>query len=204
MTNAFLCVEFQRGILMYGVDYSSSDQRDWSGFKRVYGFNRTDEVMEAYYLKFLSICHECIQLHESGITTPPPDSMLAQMLADGEVMHHERAKRVFRRLENFRDLRERILADPNILQRMSSIRRHRKTLLPKWWNYTYDYAYLKGIGRYGLSMTSHDAMLEDPEIGFSTMYAEWKASLIKRKELGLSANELVDDRFGELFWPMKV
>ncbi|KAJ3277093.1 choline dehydrogenase 7 [Terramyces sp. JEL0728] len=147
---------------------------------------------------------------ENGIQETAPESVLettAEPTAteDGETLTFDRAKKVLRRISFFEKLRSQLqtpelVSSPlkQLAEKLSSVKRHGKTGLPKWWDYSYDIPFLIGVERYGI--TRGDLFIEADDLPFKQIQNEFLKSLEERKKLNIGPSELVFDKFEEKFW----
>ncbi|KAJ3261825.1 choline dehydrogenase 7 [Boothiomyces macroporosus] len=117
---------------------------------------------------------------------------------DGETLTLDRAKKVLRRISYFEKLRAHLQNPEQLAEKLSSVKRHGKTGLPKWWDYSYDLPFLIGVERYGI--TRGDLFIEADDLPFKQIQNEFLKSLEERKKLNIGPSELVFDKFEEKFW----
>ncbi|KAJ1548306.1 hypothetical protein HK405_003743, partial [Cladochytrium tenue] len=153
-------LEFYRTLHSYGVDHDADGQRDWSRFKIVSGLNKADEALEDYYNKLLGVCH--------GILYPDPENPVSN---DFEGITPERAKRLLRRIEAMRKLREDVLPHPQLDDRIKILRHYSRLSLPEWWGPEHDKGYLKAAAKWGMNRI--DMYFSDDELPFKTSLQEY-------------------------------
>ncbi|KAJ3393137.1 hypothetical protein HDU92_007968 [Lobulomyces angularis] len=84
----------------------------------------------------------------------------------------EIARRMLKRIEMMRKLREEIITHPNIDTNTGNIKRHQRSGLPSWWLPEHDKYFILGIARWGITRT--DSMVEDETLPFKKMQEEWQ------------------------------
>ncbi|KAI9359264.1 SNF2 family N-terminal domain-containing protein [Zopfochytrium polystomum] len=175
-------LEFYRAIVSYGVDNvpGSADERDWTRFKEISGLRKSDEILETYYQRLVGICHD--MLYPNPGSAPLPDRDL-----DG--MTPEKAKKLLKRVEAMRNLREKVINHPYLDQSIQILRQYSRLGLPDWWTSEHDKAYLQIAAKWGLHRP--DLYVEDDSFPFKAAYQEY---LIDRKD-GPGEPGKFDERF---------
>ena len=102
-----LFLEFYRAITSYGCDTVPGDpnQRDWTRFKELSNLRKSDSVLDDYYRHIIGICHAVLY---PSADRPPPEEK------DLEGLTVEKAKKLLKRVEGLRRLREQVLLNPRV------------------------------------------------------------------------------------------
>ena len=112
--------------MTFGVETKESDRnvRDWDRFRELSGISKDDVYMEEFFVKLLALCTECIKKAEDlnskslDIAKRKVDVTKAEQIKverDGDSMTFDVAKRLLKRVEMMRRLREEILTNPNVI-----------------------------------------------------------------------------------------
>ncbi|TPX46788.1 hypothetical protein SeLEV6574_g03030 [Synchytrium endobioticum] len=182
-------------LLSYGVETipgSNPVERDWGKFRTIANLERKSvAVLEAYYQKLLALAREVIDKFQSkGAATGvdangnPLGSVDNEdeeegtkkgqsITREGDTMTLYRARRIFFRLELFRQLREEVLSDEDLDNKLSLAIKHSKSGLPRWYAPEHhDRAFLKAVAKYGILRS--DLVVQDQELPFGAMFAEYQ------------------------------
>ncbi len=124
----YFFLEFRKLLISYGVETSSDDRevRVWDRFRELSGIQKADDVMDAYYVKMMSMSKECVDLadelteeskkkidaREPGATLFNP--MLLKIDRQGDSITYDVAKRIIKRVESMTKLREVVLVNPHV------------------------------------------------------------------------------------------
>ncbi|KAH9268936.1 hypothetical protein BASA83_009070 [Batrachochytrium salamandrivorans] len=119
--------------------------------------------------------------------------------ADGEILTLEKAKKIVKRVELFEKLRSGVLEDPMLEKKLQAVKRHGKSSMPKWWEYSMDKPLLVGINSYGLLRP--EPLYQDANLPFLEISKEFERSLEERTAQNIPAEELVWGKFEDKFWP---
>ncbi|KAJ3053100.1 choline dehydrogenase 7 [Rhizophlyctis rosea] len=214
--------EFYKTLMSFGVDRKNdgSDECNWTRFQQLAQLqHKSPQVLDTYYLKLLSMCEEVIAATEAaalGNVPEPDEAALAEgdedgaaarnqrlmsvktLERDGDQVTYDKAKKILKRLEQMRTLREYILPHAELDQRLVEVKRHGRSGLPRWWTAEHDKAFLFGISKHGLLRP--DLLMEDKEFGFYDEHQEWIKSMDIRKEQEIPPDELVDGKWADKFW----
>ncbi|KAI8589488.1 SNF2 family N-terminal domain-containing protein [Geranomyces variabilis] len=192
--------DFHKTLMSYGVETVPGQPgvRDWRQFKDLSNLRKSVETLEDHYLKLMASCEEVIRVTEeaeAGLIDPPPQDDKEK---DPDAITYDRAKKLIKRLEQMRVLREDVLPQPQLDDKLAALRRHGRSGLPSWWTSEYDRHFLNGIAKWGLNRS--DLIMEDPSSVFFKLHKEFLKSLEVRQAEGLARDELVDGRWEDKFW----
>lgn len=109
--------------MTFGVETKESDRnvRDWDRFRELSGISKDDVYMEEFFVKLLALCTECIKKAEDlnskslDIAKGKVKAEQIKVERDGDSMTLDVAKRLLKRVEMMRRLREEILTNPNVI-----------------------------------------------------------------------------------------
>ncbi|KAI8854416.1 SNF2 family N-terminal domain-containing protein [Chytridium lagenaria] len=155
-------LEFYRTLVSYGVDYSTDNPqvRDWTRFKEISQLRKSTDVLEEYYLKLLSICHEILD----------PDSAFDPE-KDYDSMTPDKAKKLLKRVASMKTLRDQVIIHPKLESLVTVLRKYGRNGLPEWWATEHDVAYLHGVAKWGLNRC--DLYVEDDTLAFKKVYEQY-------------------------------
>ena len=140
--------DFTRVLMSYGVEYDPEDleKRVWTRFKELAFLKKSDEVLDEYYTKIFDLCKEVVEKgdiarkehgeKDDAGETEVGDKNLKfnpysfKIERDGEVMAYDKAKRLLRRIELLRMLREQVLPHPELEERLSTSKKYQGTQFP--------------------------------------------------------------------------
>ncbi|KAI8914962.1 SNF2 family N-terminal domain-containing protein [Powellomyces hirtus] len=196
--------DFQRTLMSYGVETvpGKPTVRDWVRFKELSNLRKSVETLEDHYVKLMASCEEVIRTTEAA--QEASGGKEASVLEDdkndkdADAITYDRAKKLLKRLEQMRVLREEVLPQPQLDEKLAALRRHGRSGLPSWWTSEYDKHFLHGIAKWGLNRS--DLIMEDPTSVFFKLHQEFLRSLEVRVAENLSRDELVDGRWEDKFW----
>ncbi|KAJ1562282.1 hypothetical protein HK405_013908 [Cladochytrium tenue] len=103
----------------------------------------------------------------------------------------EKAKKLLKRLEMMRKLRDEVLKHPKIDRNIQLIQQYSRLGMPDWWGVPLDKAYLLAISKWGLNRP--DLYVEDDQFPFKRLYQDFLS-----KNQGEPAIE--PGKFDERFW----
>ena len=111
-------LDFRRVLLSFGVETDPvTSARVWDRFRFLANIDKDDDVLDDTLEKTLSMAEECIEL-ASKQAVPVGDEAAAAIRVErgNETISLDVAKRVFRRMETMKKLREEIINSPNVNQ----------------------------------------------------------------------------------------
>ncbi|CAG0889163.1 unnamed protein product [Darwinula stevensoni] len=152
--------EFQRVIASYGVDYDRKEKRlDWTRFRQLAHLDRKyDDTLNEYYHAFMAMCKRM-----GGRKLTPEEVELLQMVV--EPIPEDRARRTLETMELLIRVREEILPDPKLEEKLRDLCQVSGDL-PDWWICgKHDLDLLLGVARHGFSRTDY-YLLNDPTLSF--------------------------------------
>ncbi|KAJ3367504.1 choline dehydrogenase 7 [Kappamyces sp. JEL0680] len=204
-------LDFQKALLSFGVERRDDGTYKWDNFKIIAELTRkTDEALSTYIEKLIELSHRtnayCEKIGAKKGGTTDTDASIVQVMAhpdypktdDGESISWDRAKKVIKRIEIFDRLRLSVLMMPDLEVRFANIAQHGKAALPKWWDYSYDIPFLKGVARFGY--TQSEAFIRADDLPFKTLHEDFLRSLEERKETQVPSHMLMYGKFEEKFW----
>lgn len=127
----FLNTEFRRVLLSFGVETVGS-KRVWDRFRELSGITKSDEVLEENFEKTLSMCNECIEISKTRNTADINESETIRVERGPDSISLDVAKRLLKRLEMMRKLREEIIPHPMFDQNIDNLKRHQRSGLPSY------------------------------------------------------------------------
>lgn len=98
----------------------------WDRFRELSGIQKPDDVLDTYFLKLLSMSNECVELADElveeskkKITSGDPNAaifnpMLLKIDRQGDSITYDVAKRIIKRVESMKKLREVVLVNPDV------------------------------------------------------------------------------------------
>ena len=94
-------------MVSYGVntDPNNRDIRDWTRFKEISQLKKPIYVLEEYFIRLISYCHEILYPNSNGEPMPEKD-------VDG--MTPDKARKLLKRVEAMRKLREDVITNPKV------------------------------------------------------------------------------------------
>ncbi|KAI9002707.1 SNF2 family N-terminal domain-containing protein [Gaertneriomyces semiglobifer] len=198
--------EFIRTLISFGVETDPKDrsQRDWTRFKELSNLRKSHDALEAHYQKIVSTCEAVIRQTEEAATNEDGQAVIdeeEQKRRDkeaGEPITYDKAKKLLKRIDQMRVLRDEILTHPEVDQRLAHYKRNGRSGLPSWWSTDYDKPFLLGIAKWGLHRS--DLIMEDRESVFYQLHQEFLQSLEVRRDQDIGKDELVDGKWEEKFW----
>ncbi len=157
--------DFYRVVSSFGVERARADEHGssrlvWDNFRLLANLNRkSDEALEAYYYAFLRMCRRVCNRHSPqpsasgsaaepksplpGPDSPPPG---AGAFIKVESISEERATRCLARIELLDRIRNEVLPQPELDERLALCQRSPD--LPEWWvSGKHDKDLLRGAAR---------------------------------------------------------
>ncbi|KAJ3044119.1 choline dehydrogenase 7 [Rhizophlyctis rosea] len=214
--------EFHKTLMSFGVEPLHGGERDWGRFQYLANLeHKSPQALETYYQKLVSMCDEVVDKaeaaafgvneavkaeepaeadgNEDGAVARDERLSSAKVLErDGDQITYDKAKKIQKRLEQMRTLREVVLPHPELNARISVLKRHGRSGLPRWWTTEHDLGFLEGISKWGLARP--EFMIEDRESVFFLAHQEWIKSMDIRKAQNIPQDELVGGKWGNVFW----
>ncbi|KNC96991.1 uncharacterized protein SPPG_07808 [Spizellomyces punctatus DAOM BR117] len=201
--------EFLRTLMSFGVETlpGSPGVRDWKRFKELSNLRKSPEVLEDHFIKLMAICDDVIRCTElaamqngtNGLSLGDAEEALEASIREKDPdITYDKAKKLLKRLDQMRILREQVLPHPQLDDRLAILKRHGRSGLPSWWSSEYDKHFLLGIAKWGLNRS--DLIMEDPTSAFFPLHQEFLQSLEVRRAENISRDELVDGKWEEKFW----
>uniref|UniRef100_A0A8C7LDT1 Chromodomain helicase DNA binding protein 7 n=1 Tax=Oncorhynchus kisutch TaxID=8019 RepID=A0A8C7LDT1_ONCKI len=144
--------DFYRVVSTFGVIYDTDHQLfDWTQFRAFARLDKkSDESLEKYYFSFVAMCKRVCQLPDPTLIIDP--------------ITEERASRTLYRIELLRRIREQVLPNPLLGERLRLCQP--SSDLPEWWACRrHDHDLLLGASKHGVSRTDYH-ILNDPALGF--------------------------------------
>jgi hypothetical protein len=80
--------------------------RDWTRFKEMSQLRKSDDILEEHFLRLVNICQDLIDRANNGDTIPDEK--------DVETMTPDKAKKLLKRVEWLRKLREHVVTNPQV------------------------------------------------------------------------------------------
>ena len=142
---------FSRAVYSHGVVFGpGTDSHNWSRVREAARLKKSDEEIEKFYKKYVSMCYSV------SMGSPPTDGGVVPV-SEGK------ARRFIKRLQLLSLIRE-VLADENIADRLQV---SEGSDVPSWWrNPTHDLDLLRGVVKHGLTC-SDLKIYSDTELSFS-------------------------------------
>lgn len=173
--------------------------------------------MEDYYDKLMLMCSEVIertdatmnQLNSDGLDGDNGYSELAskELISaakiivdkDGETLTYDKAKKIMKRIEVMRRLREDILKLPDLSEKLDNLSRPVASgSLPQWFLPEHDYPLLHAVARWGL--LRGDLIIQDKSYPFYELHMKHIKSTGLDKEDGVLPEDLVAGKMEDRFW----
>uniref|UniRef100_A0A4W5KXR1 Chromodomain helicase DNA binding protein 7 n=1 Tax=Hucho hucho TaxID=62062 RepID=A0A4W5KXR1_9TELE len=148
--------DFYRVVSTFGVIYDTDRQRfDWTQFRAFARLDKkSDESLEKYYFSFVAMCKRVCRMQ---VKLPHPTLII-------DPITEERASRTLYRIELLRRIREQVLPNPLLGERLRLCQP--SSDLPEWWDCgRHDHNLLLGASKHGVSRTDYH-ILNDPALGF--------------------------------------
>ncbi len=169
--------DFLRTVLAFGVEYSRSERRYvWDRFRQLARLEKKyDDALTEYFVAFVAMCKR-----RAGRKLSAEEELLQ---ASVEAIPEEKAKKVLERVELLNHLREDVIVNPELDERMRVCDTAQD--LPSWWiPGKHDRDLLLGAARHGLSRMEY-YVLNDPELCFKDILKRHLCGedLLDRKEM---------------------
>uniref|UniRef100_UPI00398E7DC2 chromodomain-helicase-DNA-binding protein 6 n=1 Tax=Pristiophorus japonicus TaxID=55135 RepID=UPI00398E7DC2 len=151
--------DFYRVVSTFGVVYDPDKKLfDWNQFRSFARLERkTDGSLERYFRSFVAMCRNVCRLPQRKEETSDPSIFV-------EPITEERASRTLYRIELLRKVREQVLRNPQLNERLKLCRP--SLYLPVWWECgKHDRDLLIGTAKHGLSRTDY-YILNDLQLSF--------------------------------------
>uniref|UniRef100_A0A8C7L0A3 Chromodomain helicase DNA binding protein 7 n=1 Tax=Oncorhynchus kisutch TaxID=8019 RepID=A0A8C7L0A3_ONCKI len=148
--------DFYRVVSTFGVIYDTDHQLfDWTQFRAFARLDKkSDESLEKYYFSFVAMCKRVCRMQ---VKLPDPTLII-------DPITEERASRTLYRIELLRRIREQVLPNPLLGERLRLCQP--SSDLPEWWACRrHDHDLLLGASKHGVSRTDYH-ILNDPALGF--------------------------------------
>uniref|UniRef100_A0A8C8MKQ2 DNA helicase n=1 Tax=Oncorhynchus tshawytscha TaxID=74940 RepID=A0A8C8MKQ2_ONCTS len=148
--------DFYRVVSTFGVIYDMDRQLfDWTQFRAFARLDKkSDESLEKYYFSFVAMCKRVCRMQ---VKLPDPTLII-------DPITEERASRTLYRIELLRRIREQVLPNPLLGERLRLCQP--SSDLPEWWACRrHDHDLLLGASKHGVSRTDYH-ILNDPALGF--------------------------------------
>jgi hypothetical protein len=189
---------------------------DWEKFRELSGLTKNDETLEHYYDKLMLMCSEVIdrtestmnQLNSDGLDGDNGFSELAskELISaakiivdkDGETLTYDKARKIMKRIEVMRRLREDILKIPDLSEKLDGLSRPISSSLPPWYLPDHDFPLLHAVAKWGL--LRGDLIIQDKSFPFYDLHMEHIKSNGLDKEDGVLPQDLVAGKMEERFW----
>ncbi|KAJ3333445.1 choline dehydrogenase 7 [Blyttiomyces sp. JEL0837] len=165
------------------TDPRHTDRRDWSRFKIISLLRKSDDILEEYFVKLISAAQDILYPDPAKPSTPDRD-------IDG--LTTDKAKKILKRVEAMKKLREQVLPHPHIDQNIQILRKYGRAGLPEWWTTEHDKAYLLGAAKWGLNRG--DLYVEDDTLPFKALYEQYIQEMSKNPDYVVAPGRF-DDRF---------
>uniref|UniRef100_A0A674E9N0 Chromodomain helicase DNA binding protein 7 n=1 Tax=Salmo trutta TaxID=8032 RepID=A0A674E9N0_SALTR len=152
--------DFYRVVSTFGVIYDTDRQRfDWTQFRAFARLDKkSDESLEKYYFSFVAMCKRVCRMQVKTNTELPDPTLIIDPITE------ERASRTLYRIELLRRIREQVLPNPLLGERLRLCQP--SSDLPEWWDCgRHDLDLLLGASKHGVSRTDYH-ILNDPALGF--------------------------------------
>uniref|UniRef100_A0A8C8JS73 DNA helicase n=1 Tax=Oncorhynchus tshawytscha TaxID=74940 RepID=A0A8C8JS73_ONCTS len=152
--------DFYRVVSTFGVIYDMDRQLfDWTQFRAFARLDKkSDESLEKYYFSFVAMCKRVCRMQVKANTELPDPTLIIDPITE------ERASRTLYRIELLRRIREQVLPNPLLGERLRLCQP--SSDLPEWWACRrHDHDLLLGASKHGVSRTDYH-ILNDPALGF--------------------------------------
>uniref|UniRef100_A0A8C7VCF7 Chromodomain helicase DNA binding protein 7 n=1 Tax=Oncorhynchus mykiss TaxID=8022 RepID=A0A8C7VCF7_ONCMY len=152
--------DFYRVVSTFGVIYDTDRQLfDWTQFRAFARLDKkSDESLEKYYFSFVAMCKRVCRMQVKANTELPDPTLIIDPITE------ERASRTLYRIELLRRIREQVLPNPLLGERLRLCQP--SSDLPEWWACRrHDHDLLLGASKHGVSRTDYH-ILNDPALGF--------------------------------------
>uniref|UniRef100_A0A8C7L0W9 Chromodomain helicase DNA binding protein 7 n=1 Tax=Oncorhynchus kisutch TaxID=8019 RepID=A0A8C7L0W9_ONCKI len=152
--------DFYRVVSTFGVIYDTDHQLfDWTQFRAFARLDKkSDESLEKYYFSFVAMCKRVCRMQVKANTELPDPTLIIDPITE------ERASRTLYRIELLRRIREQVLPNPLLGERLRLCQP--SSDLPEWWACRrHDHDLLLGASKHGVSRTDYH-ILNDPALGF--------------------------------------
>ena len=118
---------------------------------------------------------------------------------DGETLTYDKAKKMARRIELMKRLREDVLCLENLKEKMESTPRPTGLSVPPWYNPSgHDFYFLEAVAKWGV--LRGDLILKDKELPFYEAHMNYLASENLLEEEGVKPEDLSPGKFEDRFW----
>eukprot|EP00833_Pecoramyces_ruminatium_P005243 jgi/Orpsp1_1/1179275/evm.model.c7180000068705.1 len=206
-------ITFQRTVSSYGIMNKNEDgTRDWSNFKKLSNLDKTDKCMEDYFEELMDICKVVIKRDEEkknkekekgnenedekdkqnkSEEVQTPASEIEEKKHDKyENFTIEKARRLLRRIDLLKKLREIILKKDDLDDLLKFAKKPARSGLPNWWVCgVHDKALLQSIAEYGILRP--DLTISDPKYPFKELIE--KAKKEEQKEAVIDMSDKKDN-----------
>uniref|UniRef100_A0A0K2SX23 Chromodomain-helicase-DNA-binding protein 7 n=1 Tax=Lepeophtheirus salmonis TaxID=72036 RepID=A0A0K2SX23_LEPSM len=174
--------DFLNTLLVFGVECSKEQRMVWDRFRHISKLERkSDDILNEYYISIIGMCKKIL-----GKSTNEEDADSNLQNVSPDILSDERAKKVLVRMELFRKIREDIINDENLEEKLELCDMVQD--LPEWWiPGLHDKDLLLGAARHGIQRMEY-YVLNDPELSFK--------DIVQRHSKGQS---LIDEKNMELF-----
>ena len=210
-------LDFQKCLVSFGVPTAVGDSYDWQKFRELSGLSKNDDLLEDYYEKLMLMCSEVIERTETTIHQFNSDGLdgengyselaskelisAAKIIVDrdGETLTYDKAKKIMKRIEVMRRLREDVLKLPDLSEKLDSLLRPSISgSLPQWYLPEHDYPLLHAVAKWGL--LRGDLIIQDKSFPFYDIHMEHLKSTGLDKESGVLPHDLVAGKMEDRFW----
>ena len=118
---------------------------------------------------------------------------------DGETLTYDKAKKIMKRSEVMRRLREDVLRIPDLAEKLDNIPRPTASgSLPPWFRPEHDYPLLHAVATWGL--LRGDLILQDESFPFHDLHLNHIKATGLEKESGVSPPDLIAGKMEDRFW----
>uniref|UniRef100_H3CAC9 Chromodomain helicase DNA binding protein 7 n=1 Tax=Tetraodon nigroviridis TaxID=99883 RepID=H3CAC9_TETNG len=161
--------DFYRVVSTFGVVFDTQRQKfDWSQFRAFARLDKkTDESLEKYYYSFIAMCKRVCRMQVKSETELADPTLIIDPITE------ERASRTLYRIELLRRIREQVLPNPLLAERLQLCQPSPD--LPEWWECgRHDHDLLLGASKHGVSRTDYH-ILNDPALSFLEAHQRFSA-----------------------------
>ena len=175
-------------------------------------------MLEEYYHKLMAMCNDVIDRTESTVSRIQADNhgdgesnyseqTSRELIAaakivvdkDGETLTYDKAKKLFKRIELMKRLREDVIKHPQFAEKVAALPRPTgMESLPLWFKAEHERPFLEAIAKWGI--LRGDLILRDPDLPFRELHLDYIKSLGVEEEEGVHPDELVVGKFEDRFW----
>lgn len=195
------------------------ESRDWDKFRALSGLKKSDEMLEEYYQKLIIMCNEVITRTESTMSRVQNDSVMEGEVAyseqaakelisaakiivdrDGETLTYEKAKKLFKRLDLMKRLRDVLLKYPDFEAKVNSVSHPPSGgIAPSWYKPDiHDIYFLRAVSKWGI--LRGDLILKDRDLPFHSLHMDQMKALGQDTDPAFNPDEWAPGKYEDKLW----